>query len=586
MVWGKVILLLCIGVFIFRLFQLQILQGNYYYKIAELNRTQYFHIPAPRGRIFDRHGNKLTGNQPQYTLFVSVNNISKDEKEKISRGLGNITDYKREYIFKRFVNGEKMPFGNIRLLPNLTREDVQIIEENIHNYPRLSVQIEPRREYPYRQNGSHLLGHIGEISPRELDVKSELGYSLGDRIGKTGLEKKYDRILRGKSGLQKLEVGVRGEHKEILKTVDPKIGNDLLLTVDWDLQQRAWKAMEDKQGGVVAMNPQTGEILIWFSKPGFNPEDFTVSLSDNRARKIFIDPGYPLFNRILQGQYEPGSIFKLVTTLAALDTGKATVDKEFTCRGSIRIGHDRQKFRCWKEHGTLKLREAIARSCNVYFYRLGLETKINSIKNTAGQLGFGKPVQDIFEREATGNIPGPRWKKDKYSRGWYPGDTANTSVGQGYVLVTPMQILNLTSVIANRGQIPDPHILKMEISSQGQVVNRNLPEDKGRVKIDKRYFKIVEEAMAQVTEYGTASYLNMPFPVAGKTGTAQNPSGEDHAWFTCYAPVNDPQIAITVFVERGGHGSVGALPVAREVLKEKFLSKEFSEVERNNEATD
>ncbi len=557
-----------------RLFQLQILQGSYYYNIAESNRTQYFHIPAPRGRIFDRHGTKLTGNQPQYTLFVSIMNITEQEKKEIAQGLGNITDFKPEYITGRFSKGERLPFGNIRLLANLTREEVKIIEENIHNFPRLSVQIEPRREYPYGPNGSHLLGHIGEINKDELTNLRKYGYRMGDKVGKIGLEEKYDRSLRGEAGFQKLEVGVKGEHKEILKNVEPRIGNDIVLSIDWDLQQAAWEAMKDKDGAVVAMDPKTGELLVWISKPGFNPEDFSLPLAADKAREIFMDPTSPLFNRIIQGQYEPGSIFKLVTAIAALDKGKATPETEFTCRGSIEVGYDRRVFRCWqeREHGEIQLAEAIARSCNVYFYQLGLNTGIEDIGQTALQLGFSQPSQNIFTREATGNIPSPRWKQNRFSQSWYPGDTVNTSVGQGYVLVNTMQVLKLTSLIATKGEFTEPHISKMEISPGGKVIRQISPPETGKVDMNPDIFDIVNRAMTEVTEYGTASFLNMPFPVGAKTGTAQNPGGDDHAWFTCFAPAEDPQIAITVFIERGGYGAVGAMPVARQILNEKFLN--------------
>ncbi len=567
--WAKIWLILIFSIFALRLFQLQVLKGDYYWRKAEKNRIQYFYIPAPRGRIFDRKSRKLAGNQPVYSLYIASRGLSVEEKNKIVKKLSRITGRSRESILKRFRVGDILPFGVIKLITYLSREEIVKIEENIHHLRQASIQIEPRRKYPFGENGSHFLGYIGEINKLELGRMKKYGYKLKDKVGKCGLEKVYDGMLRGSDGFQEVEVGVTGTHRRIINTCMPEIGNDLLLTIDWDLQEAAMRAMGDRAGAVVAMKPKTGEILIWLSKPGFNPEDFTLPLSIDKAKEIFEDPEYPLFDRVIQGQYAPGSVFKLITAISALELDILNVNTEYICKGSIKIGYDKKVYRCWKDkkHGRLNLLEAIANSCNVYFYQLGMDIGVDVIYKNAKKMGLGKLSQGIFEGEKTGLIPDRKWKKKHAGTGWYPGDTANMCVGQGYVLINPLQVLKMISVIATEGKMYTPHIVKMVVSSDKKVLEKNTPKLEKNIDISIDTFKKIKEAMKKVTDYGTAKFLNLPFEVASKTGTAEAPSGDDHGWFACFAPVDDPEIAIVVLVENGGYGSVSAMPVARGILK-------------------
>jgi penicillin-binding protein 2 len=571
----KIWIILFLSIFFFRLFHIQILKGNYYWKKAEENRIQYFYIPAPRGRIFDRNGTELAGNQPGYSLYVALRGLNNALKDKIAIKISEIINFPKEKVLERFKSKDILPFEVIRLMSHLSRDEIAKIEENMHHLPQTSIQIEPLRKYPLGTNGAHLLGYIGEINKLELSKLKKYGYKLKDKIGKSGIEKVYDRQLRGYEGYQEIEVEVSGNHCGIVKSCNPKIGNDLLLTIDWKLQQAAKKAMGDRAGAVVAMNPKSGEILVWLSQPGFNPQHFTLPLTQDRAKEIFQNPEHPLFDRIIKGQYAPGSIFKLITAMTALESDDENINREYVCNRSITVGYDRKVFRCWKnkKHGKLSLIEAIANSCNVYFYQLGMDMGVENMYKTAKKMGFGEISQNIFEGESKGLIPNSKWKKTQFNRGWYPGDNANMSVGQGYVLVSPMQLLKMISTIATNGEMYVPHFVKMIVSPERKIIKKNKPRIEKHADISEFTFEKIKEGMRGVTEYGTAQFLNIPLEVAGKTGTAEAPGGKDNAWFACFAPIDDPQIAIVVLVENGGYGSVAAMPVAREILKEKFLKE-------------
>ncbi|MFC2061980.1 penicillin-binding protein 2 [Elusimicrobiota bacterium] len=573
--WARILIILFFSVFALRLAQMQLIKGSYYWSKAEENRLQYFSLPAPRGRIFDRNGIKLAGNQPSYSLFIHPLELTIEEKNRIAGKIEEITKCSKEKILRRFISAEPRPFGIIELVSNLTIDEIVALEENSHYLPGVTIQVEPRRKYPFSDNGSHLLGYIGEIDKYKLSQLKKYGYKLKDKVGKSGLEKTFDKSLRGNDGFQEIEVGVKGGHRKIIRTYNPQIGNELLLTIDWDLQQAAYRAMGEKAGAVVAMDPNTGEILVWLSKPGFNPEDFTIPLTQVKAKEMFSNPDHPLFDRIIQGQYAPGSIFKIMTAATSLEADENNTERKYECKGQIAIGYDRKVFKCWKDkkHGKLELLDAVANSCNVYFYQLGIHLGAKEISNTAKKFGLGSVSQKIYDGENPGLIPDPEWKKSRFGIGWYPGDNANMSVGQGYVLVNPMQILKMVSAVATEGKMYNPYVVKTVISPDGDVIEEFDPLLERKIDVKPFTFKKIKEAMTGVVDYGTAKYLYAPVKAAGKTGTAENPMGDDHAWFTCFAPVENPEIAIVVLIENGGYGSVAAMPVAREILKEKFPKK-------------
>ncbi len=571
----RIFIVVIFSIFFLRLVELQLLKGDYYWKLAEQNRVRYFRISAPRGRIFDRNGIELAGTTPAYSVVVSPEHLSRREKENISNIIGKITGHSEKEIMTRLYSERREPFGVISIASYLTKEEIIQIMENLHYIPQVFIQTNPVRKYNYGNKTSHLLGYTGAMAREEYIRLRQLGYTIRDRIGKTGIEKAYDSLLRGIDGFQEIETGPAGEHREVLSTKDPERGNDLLLTIDWNLQNTAAEVMGSRAGSVVAMDPNTGEILVWLSKPGYDPDLFLKPKTTEEVREIFEDERLPFFNRILQGQYPPGSLMKPAVAAAAVEYAGLTEETRYDCKGFIEVGRDERIFRCWeeREHGEINMLDAVAESCNVYFYRLGLDIGGRKIKEAAELLGLGRRSQNIFMNERMGVVPDPEWKRANIGSGWFHGDTVNLSVGQGYIGVNPMQVLRMYAAIASRGKVFEPHLVKIAVSPEGEIMHRREPNLEGQIGFSDYTFAILGESMRRAVEFGTARFLNLPLEVAAKTGTAQTSAGEDHAWFACYAPFNDPEIVIVVMVEHAGYGAVEALPVARAILQQAFKEK-------------
>ncbi len=569
--WFRPLIAVLFGIFFLRLAQLQLVRGAEYHRLAESNRLQRFSIPAPRGRIFDRNGEKLAGTRPSYSLYISPEGLESGQIREIADKIEELTGRKAEKILSRFYSPRRLPFGVAVLASHLTLDEILILEENFHYLPRVFIDVDPVRDYPYADVFSHITGYTGQISPEELERLRKFGYRHRDRIGKSGAEMVFDSLLRGRDGYREVEVGASGRHRREMRTVEPVPGDDILLSIDRDLQLAAAEAMEGKTGTVLAMDPSTGEILLWISSPGFDPGTFTVPRSSLEYLELFEDPRHPLFNRPIQGQYPPGSVFKLVTAAAALETGVPS-SREYKCEGEITVGHDRRVFRCWRDsrHGKIDIKEALADSCNVYFYLLGLELGPGIINTAAREMGFGKRGQDIFPGEKTGILPDPGWKRAHIGGGWNPGDSVNMSVGQGFILSTPFQVLRMTSMIASGGIFMRPSMLKLVVNPDGKLSESHTPTIEGSSGISPGTLDVLRRGMEMSVESGTARFLYSPVSAGAKTGTAQNPLGDDHAWFATYAPADKPEIAIVVMVEHGGYGAVAALPVARRILMEKF----------------
>ncbi|MGM0567996.1 MAG: penicillin-binding transpeptidase domain-containing protein, partial [Elusimicrobiota bacterium] len=425
--WPSVVLISLWLIMFTRLVHLQIIRGSYYLNRAERNRTHYSYVQAPRGNIYDRRGELIAGNRPNYSLYVSIEGLRAEQAREIAFKLDELTGRGRENILRRLAELRgKRGVSNI-LFRHLSREEIILIEENHHDIPRVFIQINPIRKYPFSEGLSHFLGYVGEISAGELRAKKKYAYMLKDIIGKTGIEAEYDLELRGQRGYRIMEVSVDGSHRKVLDEKKPVQGKHLVTTIDASLQEAAFKAMGDDRGAVVAMNPKTGEVLTWLSTPGFDPQEFTVTFSRERVRDLFENPLNPLFDRTIKGQFSPGSIFKTVIALASLKEDPDSFETEYTCRGKIEIGFDRREFKCWKEegHGSVDMTEALAQSCNIYFYLTGLKTGHENILEMARQVGLGKKVQDILPGEKSGLLPSRDWKRKRFGEILYPGDTAN-----------------------------------------------------------------------------------------------------------------------------------------------------------------
>lgn len=552
--------------------KIQILDHQKYWSLSEANRLKEIIIPAPRGRFFDRHGRVLADNTVAFkACLIRENNPRWKEKlPEIARLLNlNLTS-----LEERVAKFSSFPyFLPIVIKDNLNLEEIARIEARQLEFPELFIDREPRRFYPFGQITAHVTGYIQEISPEELysgEFKNKL---MGDLVGKTGLERKYEAWLEGING-KKLEIvdSLGRSHGEYSR-IEPIAGKDLQLTLDLDLQKKAYELLDGREGAIVALEPRSGEVLALVSSPSFDPNKFVSRLSHQEWVEINSRGDNPLENRALRGLYPPGSIFKLTVALAALQKGIITAQTKYFCSGEANFYG--RIFACWQRggHGWVDLAEAIQNSCNVYFYNLGRKLGIENIANMAGQLGLGRLTGIDLPGEKEGLIPNPEWKKKALGEEWFSGETISVAIGQGPIQVTPIQIAVYTALIANRGHFVRPHLVK----------NKELWSPDGnaslsKIEIKPEYFEMIIEGMWRSVNQGGTGHLAMVpgFDVCGKTGSAQIISREKaekmgltikpHSWFTGFAPRLHPKIVVTVIVEYGGLGGASAAPLAREIF--------------------
>lgn len=580
LVWFRYFTIAVIAILFIRLFSLQIIKKGELYKRSEANRIQLFFDPAPRGIIYDRNGKVMVENIGSFSVLFSPTNLTREETEETLKKLGEILNFDYPSMLAKVGSSIRQPLNSILLAEDVPRSEVFCLAEEKVNLPGVNIEVQPKRHYLHNNFASHLLGHLGEIGPKELRALYGAGYKLGDIIGKSGVEKIYDNSLRGRSGGRQVEMDARGRQLRIISSVLPEEGNSIILTIDERIQKLCEDSLNGKAGAICAINPANGEVLALVSKPDFDPNLFTERLPLSRTQELFTDPGFPMFDRVIQSQYAPGSLFKIITAIAGLEEGVITVDETLDCRGSLQIGN--REFKCWKErgHGRLDIVQAIAQSCDVFFYQLGLRVGGDKLAKYARMLGLAKEIGISLPSEAKGLVPDSTWKKINFGEQWYSGDTANMSIGQGYLEVSPIQMASLISIIANGGVIYEPLIVKKIIDGQGNVIKTFLPKVMLKPKISPETLSIVRRGLREAVLSGTSQVLKFKrLSVAGKTGTAQNPQGEDHAWFICYAPEEDPIIALAVLVEHGGHGASASAPLARQILNGIFTLKGEKEPE-------
>jgi len=570
LVWLRYTIIIALSILLIRLFSLQIVKRGELYKLSEANRIQLFFDPAPRGIIYDRNGKVVVENIGSFSVLFSPTNVTWEQTEEILKKLSEILNLEYQSTLTKVHSTIRQPL-NILLAESVPPPQVFCLAEERVNLPGVNIEVQPKRHYLYRNFASHLLGHLGEIGPKELKLLSGAGYKLGDTIGKSGVEKIYDNLLRGVSGGRQIEIDANGRQLRIINSVLAQEGNSLILTLDGRIQKLCEEALEGKAGAICAMDPASGEVLAMVSKPDFDPNLFTERLSPSLTEQLFTDPGLPMFNRAIQSQCAPGSLFKIVTAIAGLEEKVINLDETMVCRGTFRIG-DRE-FKCWREegHGRMSLLQAIAQSCDIFFYQLGLRVGADKMARYARMLGLGKEPGISLPSEAKGLVPDSVWKKMQFGEGWYPGDTANMSIGQGYLEASPLQMASLISTIANGGTTYRPLLVKKIMDRQGKVIEAFEPKVIGKLEISPETLSIINKGLREAVLSGTCQALKFKgLSVCGKTGTAQNPHGEDHAWFICYAPEEAPRIALAVLVEHGGHGASAAAPLARMVLKGVF----------------
>lgn len=570
-----IIITLAFAVLAGRFFYLQIYKWDQYYGRSEQNRIRQIPLHAPRGLIRDRHGEILVDNRSCYSVFVIPYELQ--HSDSTLEKLCQVLDKSPTLLKKQIQEKQIGVFLPVRIIKDVDYSVVVEIEERKLELPGVITSSEPRRIYPAGVTASQELGFIGEMTRAELTAYSKSDYRLGDTIGKKGLERQYEYELRGKPGVTFVEVDALGQE---VGTVDgqgeqpPQAGKDLFLTIDAELQRTAEALFKDKRGGTVLIDCRDGGILSIVSKPDYDPHLFTGTISFNVWRTLVNDPGKPLYNRMVQSLYSPGSTFKLVLVAAALETGACTTRSHNTCVGFVRLGI--RLFYCWKKqgHGSLDLIGAIKHSCNSYFYKLGLQVDIDTWADFARRFGFGQPTGIDLPEEAKGLVPDRSYLDNRYGKGgWTKGMNLNLAIGQGDLLVTPLQMAQFVMIIANNGHYYSPHFVQAISNPQESHLSKiQMPVQ--RVEgISLSTFAVLKEGMYQVVngEGGTGIACRMnDVLVAGKTGTAQNPHGDDHAWFIGFAPFYNPKVAICVFVENGGTGGGVAAPLARKLLEKYF----------------
>ncbi len=567
-----IILLAFLGIFL-KLFYLQILNYPTFRGLSDSNSLRLIPARAPRGIITDRDGVILATNVATYSVFLVPANLRTYESTlfRLSQILGEPLSSLELLVESR---RKTRKFEPIRLESHLDENLIAQIEENRVRLPGVYIQMEPERYYPHGELASHILGHIGEISEADLLRLKDTGYAVGDWVGKKGVERTYDYFLRGTNGGVQVEVDASGVQRRTLAYKDPIQGQTLMLSIDWKLQKLAEELMGDQVGSVIVNNPKTGEILALVSRPNFDPNDFVSGISYKKWNKLIKDKAHPLENRAIQGQYPPGSIFKLITTLAALEDNVMDMNKVLLCRGIFWF--KTWPYRCWRTtgHGWMNLKNAIIESCDIFFYQLGLLVKVDKIYRVARNLGLGAKTQVDLDSEVPGLVPNPRWKESTQHMPWFPGNTIQMSIGQGYLLTTPLQMLDVTSGIAMNGKIFRPHLLYRVVDQKtDRAVFEKQPELLQDAGVNQDYLRFIKDCMEQVvaSDRGTGKKARIRgIRIAGKTGTSENPHGDNHAWFTAYAPVEDPKVGIIVLVENGGEGGIVAAPIAKRLMEQAF----------------
>lgn len=579
-----------LGILVAGLWNLQMVHGKKFRTLSEENRLKLIPISPPRGIIYDRNMAILVDNQPSFNVGVIPEEI--DDIETVSETLGKALTIPAEAVREMIADSGRRKFEIVPLKKDVDRKTATFLEERKTMIPGLVVQLEARRNYVLGNFASHLLGYVGEISADELERLKESGYRRGDIIGKFGVEKFHNEKIMGTRGWKWRVVNVLG--KEVISDVpllftakEPVAGDSVVLTIDKNIQKAAEDALGDRKGAVVAMDPRNGDILALASSPGFDPNIFSHKGKAAEIRSIFTDERSVMMNRATQGEYPLGSVFKLVIAAAALEEGVIKPETRLSCGGAFRLPGGNAVFRCWRAggHGALDLINAIKNSCNVYFYQTGVKLGIDRIEKYARLLGFGGRTGIDLPYEAAGFVPSEDWKKKTFGEKWYPGESAVISIGQGYLRVTPLQVAAGVAAIANGGRYYRPRILKGVLGGKGEV-DEFEPVVEKNLNVSGENLRLIREGMWKVVneDGGTARKARIEgFGVCGKTGTAQTVSrnskvqGEkrlSHAWFTGFAPFENPSVAVAVFVEHGGYGGTVAAPIARKVMAAALGVKE------------
>jgi penicillin-binding protein 2 len=569
-----------------RLVFLQIVEGERFTYLSENNRIRIKRVPGTRGMIFDREGQLLVDSRPSFDLIFVP-----EDSERPETTLKLLAGYLRRdpvELLKTFEeNKNRAAFDELVLGRDIDWPAVVAVESHQLELPGVTLRARPRRNYSDGPMAAHVLGYLGEINQKQLKLLKDQGYVLGDEIGQYGLERRWEELLRGQSGGQQVEVDALGRRVRVLHEVTDVPGYTVHLTLDRQLQETAYEALKGKEGTIVALDVHSGAILALASTPAFDPNTFARGIKADEWSGLIKDQLRPLSNRATQGQYPPGSTFKIVMSIAGLEEGVIQPESFIQDPGFYSFGN--RSFRDWKKggHGAVNLHKAIVESCDTYFYQLGPKLGIDRIAKWANAFGLGEKTGIALDDERSGTIPSTEWKRKRYRQPWFPGETVSVAIGQGYVTVTPLQLANMMAAVANGGKLYRPYVVNKVESVDGTTVREYGPELIRTIELKPDTLTRVRAALADVVSapHGTgAAARSSVVSIAGKTGTAQVVEmkggyvktehlayiNRDHAWFVSYAPVENPQVAIAVLVEHGGHGGDAAAPMAKKVF-EKFI---------------
>lgn len=542
---------ICIALLLIFLFKIQILDGAYFRKRSEHNRIRLIPIKSTRGRILDRNGMVIAGNKPSFNLYVIPEDLYEDSYSELAA----IVNIPVEEITKKMSKLKGPSFVPVLLKKDLSQEEVHALEEKSTDFGGIQLSVSGRRHYPYENVASHIIGYIGKINADEYTIKKHVGYLIDDYIGRIGIESIFEEVLKGEHGGRQIEVDARGREIREIASRAPYRGSDISLTIDIELQKKIKEVIKEETATVCLMDIKTGEIIALVSNPSFDPNTFVIPSKSEERLSLLKDETLPFLNRAISSRYPPGSVFKIVIALAALEQKLITQHTKINCEGEYKLTPNTRAFKCWNRygHGDVDLVEALQQSCNVYFYVLGRKLGADGISQFAKKIGLADELH--FELPSSKSlIPSTQWKKEKLNKPWYQGETLHFAIGQGYLAVTPLQVLRLIALIANDGTVIEPTIIK------------GVVHDPKSFKINKANIGIVKKGMLKAvdTDYGTAHVAKVEFfKVAGKTGTAQN-KGEPHSWFAGFFPYNDPEIALVSMVEHGGVGGGKAAQIAKQ----------------------
>ena len=566
-----------------RLAWLQLYKGLYYGKQADGNRMRSTVIMAPRGRIMDVHGKVLADSSPGYVLSLQAGHSFSDGEVNL---LARLLAMQPEVIRKK-ADRAAGTYEQITVKSELTPQEITSLEEHLKDLPGISLNLQPMRHYLYGTSAAHVLGYVGEVSEEQIKQGKYKGLSPGSIVGKEGLEFVYDAVLRGQTGRRTEEVDVRGRVVRELAGQAPVSGKGLVLTLDFALQQDLERVLDKQMAALrtsgiapnaygaaaVAMDPNTGAVRALVSRPGYDPNWFVGGISTTHWKLINENVFHPLTNKVINGEYPAGSTFKVVTGSAALDKHKVTPEELIFDSGKhwlADMGNAGGEALGW-----INFQTAFAMSDNVYFYEMGRRAGIENLNSYAAQYGFGRPTGIELAGESSGLIAGPSAKKKVFNEDWTLGDTFNAAIGQGLTLVTPIQICQMLAAVAADGVIHPPYLVEKIVNADGSVYETPKRPQSRKLELESRTVQLIQKGLKGVTQPGGtgAWFAGLPVPVAGKTGTAENPHGQDHGWFIAYAPAEKPDLVIACIVEQGTYGATASGPVVYEVLEDYLTGK-------------